>query len=190
MCKRRTEIHSVHIQKSAYLSILMRDKGWKLYNPISPKVLMSQDVSFDETSFPGLTAHQPDDHFSKVKHQELWLEQEDQEIEATCNEPISPIPAPDQDDGPNTLQTQSSPSESLPSDDQGVMQSLDTQPHYRPPMPQYSDEMNPQNQLHPISPTTQPPLVAQGNHPIRSKHVLNYGELDGRMRRTTKPVEH
>ena len=57
-----------HTEKCMFIGFDEGYKGWKLYNPISCKVLASWDVIFDKTSFPGLTTHQPDDHFAKVNH--------------------------------------------------------------------------------------------------------------------------
>ena len=155
-------------------------KGWKVYNPVTRKVLISRDVIFDETSFPGTTAISYKHHTTKLLSRTLWPIDEDQKFKTTAPDNEDPIVLPaldqdtsEQDENQEVLETLPSTSAPQPRSDHE-----EPSPNHIPTTIQCPDV--PTNRV--------APLVAQGDRPIRSTRVLDYGMLDGRTRRTTRPV--
>lgn len=63
-----------HTQKCIFFRFQKGYKGWRCYNSVSQKTILSRDVIFDESSFPGL-AHKDDlTEKMSVRIRDLWPE--------------------------------------------------------------------------------------------------------------------
>ena len=197
--KDRSPLHP-HTARCIFIGFNEGYKGWKLYNPITHKVLTSRDVIFDEMSFPGTKGQLPDEPVPKVLPRDLWQYEGSQDVEL--------LPRDDETlPGFTSDQRQSSTQNSLqvPPDPTALqLLSKRSEGHVEelllervPITPQNSNEI--MSHQTPSTSSTLPdrpapiphrsaPLIAQGTRPIRKKRILDYSELEGRTRRTTQPV--
>ena len=68
------ESHSV---KCVFIGFEDGYKGWKCYDPLARKIIISRDVIFDETLFPGLSTKTGDiPPFEKIDTRSLWPEED------------------------------------------------------------------------------------------------------------------
>lgn len=174
-------------------------KGWKVYDPATQKVLTSRDVIFNETSFPGTGTDHPGEPAPGVLPHDLWPEKEGQDAEMPPHDERT-TPAPDREPvhDQDFSRATPSPSDLQSSHEQNMTTELDLSSDYRPLTPQPTNQVDSQQQSLPVHPiphrhaapisNDRVPLVARGDRPIRKKRILDYGELDGRRRRTTQPV--
>ena len=162
-------------------------KGWKVYDPATQKVSISRDVIFDETSFPGTSAAPSERLTDTLPPRELWVDKGDNgdmiAPAENCDLPPPPTSGPDapgyDPSRENSPTFPDGPPTDMPPDlnEQAPM----VPPSTREPVTANSPDVPPHHTE---------PLIAQGNRPICSGRVLDYGTLDGRTRRMTRPIAH
>lgn len=69
--KERTAFGS-HTRPCVFIGFEDGFKGWKVYDPKAKKVIISRDVIFDETTFPGLSTKDVDAQQQPIGISELW----------------------------------------------------------------------------------------------------------------------
>ena len=100
--KKEQTAFSSHTQKCIFIGFEDGVKGWKLYDPTAQKVIISRDVIFNESFFPGLSKMSLDNH-KPLSLNTLWTDEEEdpKDNEPSANQGPPPgAPPPPQAPGP------------------------------------------------------------------------------------------
>jgi hypothetical protein len=110
-----------HTQSCIFLGFKDGYKGWKCYNPVTKKVIISQDVIFQEDKFPGLSTNAYRQAITPIGIHEIWPEKDAPAYAADPDPPAPPAPPGTQSHlhAPDLSDTSDSRSSNSDSDNNG-----------------------------------------------------------------------